>query len=90
MSIQSSINAVVGSIGVIKRAHDATIRQAAMKQLEEQKQAKQDQKLALRQEEARLLGKKKLDIREFEAKNVRKQLNIEAKKLREEIKKDAT
>ena len=89
MSIQSSINAVVGSIGVIKRAHDATIRQAAMKQLEEQKQAKQDQKLALRQEEERLLGKK-LDIREFEAKNVRKQLNIEAKKLREEIKKNAT
>jgi hypothetical protein len=89
MSIQSSINAVVGSIGVIKRAHDATIRQAAMKQLEEQKQAKQDQKLALRQEEARLLGKK-LDIREFEAKNVRKQLNIEAKKLREETKRNAT
>lgn len=85
MSIQSSINTLVGSLGAVKRSNDFGIRQKAMQELKQQQMAKQTQRLELRQKEAELLGKK-LEIREYEAKNVRKQLNIEAKKLREESK----
>lgn len=85
MSIQSSVNALIGTIGAIKKANDVGIMQKVNQELKQQQMAKQTQRLELRQKEAELLGKK-LEIREYEAKNVRKQLNIEAKKLREESK----
>lgn len=85
MSIQSSINALVGTIGAIKKANDVGIMQKVNQELKQQQMAKQAQKLELRAKEAELLGKKP-DIREYEAKNVRKQLNIEAKKIRQESK----
>lgn len=71
MSIQSSINATIGGIGVLKRGHDFQLAQKKNQEVTEQKIA---------------ISKQKLELRAYEAKTARKRANIQAKMLREEIK----
>ena len=75
MSIQSSINATIGSIGVLKRGHDFQLAQKKNKEVTEQKIA---------------IAKQKLELRAYEAKTARKRANTQAKMLREEIKSKET
>ena len=65
MGIQSSVNALIGSIGAIKRAHDLGIKKQAEQSLEQQK-------VAIRQQ--------RLDVESYIAKTKRKRLNLEIRK----------
>lgn len=69
MSIQSSINTMIGSIAAVKKAHDYGLQQKANQKMEEQKLAIQKQKIALQ---------------EYRAKTQRKALNFQIKNKKEE------
>lgn len=69
MSIQSSINTMIGSIAAIKKAHDYGLQQKANKKMEEQRLAIQKQKIALQ---------------EYKAKTQRKALNYQIKNNKKE------
>ena len=73
MSIQSSINTLVGSLGAIKRSHDFGIRQKAMQELEQQKTSMRQQQL---------------DVRALEAQNQKYKLFTQRKVALAQIKKE--
>lgn len=75
MSIQSSVNATIGTIAAVKKAHDLGIQKQAMIRLDEQKLAYKQQKL---------------QHEEYIAETKRKRLNLEVRKERNKEKGYAT
>lgn len=73
MSIQSSINTMIGSIAAVKKAHDYGLQQKANRKMEEQKLA---------------IQKQRADYQAYMAKTSRKRLNMEIKQMKENMKKE--
>ena len=68
MSIQSSINSLIGAFAVRKKAHDLAIRKQAQSDLDKQK-------IAIKQQ--------KLDLEKYISETKRKRINLEIRKQRE-------
>lgn len=68
MSIQSSINTMIGSIAAVKKAHDIGLQKQAMKKMEEQKLA---------------IAEQKNNIAMYKAKTARKELNYKIRSQKE-------
>lgn len=82
MSIQSSVNALIGSIGAVVRARDMTKMRQAELSLAQQRQVHKEQSLKHEQ--------KKLETKQFRAETERKLANLAVRQQREKEKKDGT
>lgn len=63
MSIQSSVNALIGTIGAIKKANDVGIMQKANIELKKQQIAKSEQKSQLKERELDLMEQREERLR---------------------------
>lgn len=91
MSIQSSVNALIGSVGAIKTARDIKVQKQAMMTM-------QQQRIALAQQRTKIMAQKEKRLKAIspilaqtelqKARNERHRLGTERMKLRQEIEKE--
>lgn len=91
MSIQSSVNALIGSVGAIKTARDIKVQKQAMMTM-------QQQRIALAQQRTKIMAQKEKRLKAIspilaqtelqKVKNARYMLGTERMKLKQEIEKE--